>query len=166
MAKNPIRVCELAMPAVVALVLFASALPSANARAASEGPEARALPSAANVEVDTYRVEMTTAGPYKSGAAGSVKITLTAKAGFHINGQYPYRFKASASAPAEGVSYPKPVLERADGQFDEKSAVFSLPFVVGHAGKFAVGGVLNLSVCSPASCIVQKAPLDVTITVQ
>jgi hypothetical protein len=164
MAKNPIRLPELAMPGVVTLVLFASSLPSANARAASEGPEARALPSAANVEVDTYRVEMTTAGPYKSGAAGSVKITLTAKAGFHINGQYPYRFKASAAA--EGVSYPKPVLERADGQFDEKSAVFTLPFVVGHAGKFAVGGVLNLSVCSPASCIVQKAPLDVTVTVQ
>jgi hypothetical protein len=164
MAKNPIRLPELALPAAVFVVLFASALPSSNARAASEVPEGRALPSAANVEVDTYRVEMTTFGPYKSGAAGSVKITLTAKAGFHINGQYPYRFKTSA--PAEGVSYPKPVLERADGQFEEKTAVFTLPFVVGHAGKFAVGGVLNLSVCSPASCIVQKAPLDVTVTAQ
>jgi hypothetical protein len=164
MAKNSIRVPELALPAVVAVVLLAFALPSSNARAASEAPESPALPSAANVEVDTYRAEMTTAGPYKSGAAGSVKITLTAKEGFHINGQYPYRFKASA--PAEGVSYPKPVLERADGQFEEKTAVFTLPFVVGHAGKFVVGGVLNLSVCSPASCIVQKAPLDVTVTAQ
>lgn len=164
MAKNSTRLPQLAIPTVVAVVLFASALPSTNARAAGEKPEGRALPSAANVEVDTYRVEMTTGGPYKSGTAGSVKITLTAKAGFHINTQYPYRFKASAAA--EGVSYPKPVLERADGQFEEKTAVFSLPFVAGHAGKFAIGGVLNLSVCSPASCIVQKAPLEVTVAVQ
>jgi len=26
--------------------------------------------------------------------------------------------------------------------------------------------VLNLSVCSPANCIVKKTPLDVTVTVQ
>jgi hypothetical protein len=164
MAKNAIRVPQLGMSAVVAVLLLTSALPSSSARAASVEPEGRALPSAANVEVDTYRVEMTADGPYKSGATGSVKIKLTAKAGFHINGQYPYRFKASA--PTEGVSYPKPVLERADGQFEEKTAVFVLPFVAGHSGKFALGGVLNLSVCSPTSCIVQKAPLDVTVTIQ
>ena len=37
MAKTPIRFPKPAMPAVVALALFASALPSTNARAASEG---------------------------------------------------------------------------------------------------------------------------------
>jgi len=163
MAKTTIRFPPV-MPALVAAALFASALPSTNARAASEASGGSALPTAANVEVDTYRAEMTADSTYKAGAAGSVKIKLTAKAGFHINGQYPYRFKASA--PAEGVSYPKPVLARADGQFEEKTAVFTLPFVAGHAGKFAVGGVLNLSVCSPASCIVQKAPLEVTVTVE
>lgn len=164
MAKNSIRLPQLALTGVVAVLLVASTPPSANARSASDGSDERALPSAANVEVDTYRVEMTAGGPYKAGAPSTVKISLTAKAGFHINGQYPYKFKASA--PADGVSYPKPVLERADGQFEEKTAVFALPFVAGHAGKFAVGGVLNLSVCSPASCIVQKAPLEVTVTVQ
>jgi hypothetical protein len=57
-------------------------------------------------------------------------------------------------------------LERADGQFAEKTATFKLPFVVNHAGSFDVGGVLHMSVCSPNSCIVQKAPLDVSVTVQ
>ena len=164
MANTSNRFPKLTLSAAVALALVAPAFPSTNARAASPGPEDGALPSAANVEVDTYRVEMTTDGTYKSGSTGSVKVKLTAKTGFHINGQFPYRFKTST--PAEGISYPKPVLERADGQFEEKTAVFYLPFVAGHAGKFTVGGVFSLSVCSPASCIVQKAPLEVTVTVQ
>lgn len=162
MVQNPIRLPKVTVGTALAMALFASA--SMSAGAASSAPAAGALPNAANVEADTYRVEITTTGPYKSGATGTVKITLTAKGGFHINDQYPYRFKASS--PVEGVSYPKPVLERADGQFQEKTAVFTLPFVAARAGKFALGGVLNLSVCSPASCIVQKAPLDLTITVQ
>jgi len=164
MARSPIRFPQPTVHTVVALALLASALPSTVAQAASDGSTDGPLPRAATVEVETYRVEMITDGGYKPHAAGSVKIKLTAKAGYHINEQFPYRFKASA--PSDGVSYPKPVLERADGQFEEKTAIFTLPFVADHAGKFVVGGVLNLSVCSPANCIVKKTPLDVTISVQ
>jgi hypothetical protein len=82
---------------------------------------------------------------------------------FHINDPYPYRFRASPAV--DGVSYPKPVLERVDGQFEEKTAAFQLPFVASHAGQFPVGGVLNLNVCSPTSCIVQKAAVAVTVSV-
>ena len=115
------------------------------------------------VEAESYLVEISAGSPARAGIAGSVRVSLTAKAGFHINDQYPYRFRASP--PADGVSYPKPVLERADGQYEEKTAVFQLPFVASHAGQFSVGGVLNLSVCSPTSCVVQKAPLSVTVSV-
>lgn len=150
------------MPTVLAVLLGAFLVPTVSARAASEA--APAQPSTAKVEADTYLVELTASGPYKVGATGSVKVSLAAKAGFHINDQYPYRF--NTSPPAPGVSYPKPVLERADGQFEEKAAVFNLPFVASQAGQFTIGGVLKLSVCSPASCIVQKAPLAVSVTVQ
>lgn len=164
MLQAPIQKSPLAMPIVLALLLGASALPPASAQAASEASDGPGQPSAAKVEADTYLVEISAGGPYRAGAAGSVKVSLTAKAGFHINDQYPYRF--NTSPPAEGVSYPKPVLERADGQFAEKAAVFQLPFVASHPGQFTVGGVLKLSVCSPTSCIVQKAPLAVSVTVQ
>ena len=164
MHKNPIRTPELATSTVLTLLLGAFVLPAASARAASEASTEQASPSTPKVEAETYLVEISAGSAYQAGATGSVKVSLTAKAGFHINDQYPYRFRASP--PAEGVSYPKPVLERADGQFEEKTAVFQLPFVASHAGQFSVGGVLNLSVCSPTSCIVQKAPLNVTVTVQ
>jgi hypothetical protein len=164
MSQAPLRMPELAPCLALAVLLSAALLPAASARAADEAGADRAQPAATRVEADPYLVEISEGGPYKVGATGSVKVSLTAKAGFHINDQYPYRFKASP--PAAGVSYPKPVLERADGKFEEKTAVFSLPFVATHPGQFAVGGVLNLSVCNASSCIVQKAPLDVTITVK
>jgi hypothetical protein len=156
MSRNPISMPALLLPTVLAALLGASVLPAASADPAQ--------PAAAQVESDNYLVAISASGSYTAGAAGSVTVSLTAKAGFHINDQYPYRFKTAP--PAEGISYPKPILERADGQFEEKTAHFNVPFVASHAGKFAIGGVLNLSVCSPTSCIVQKAPLDVTVTVQ
>jgi hypothetical protein len=162
MPRNPVQRSALAMPTVLAVLLSAFVVPAASARASGEA--APAQPSTAKVEADTYLVELSAGGPYKAGATGSVKVSLTAKAGFHINDQYPYRF--NTTPPAPGVSYPKPVLERADGQFEEKAAVFNLPFVASHAGQFTVGGVLKLSVCSPASCIVQKAPLAISVIVQ
>jgi hypothetical protein len=134
-----------------------------NARAISDLSSTRALPASAQVETDSYRVEMSTSGSYKAGATGSVTVTLTAKGVFHINEQYPYRFKTTS--PSEGVTYPKPVLERADGQFQERTAVFQVPFVATRAGNVEVGGIFNLSVCSPNACVVKKTPLEISITV-
>jgi hypothetical protein len=148
---------------LVGLVIAAAATVG-NARAASDSEPGRAVPASTKLETDTYLVEITAPGPYKAGAPGSVRVSLTTKGIFHINGQYPYRFKAGA--PADGVSYPKPILERADGQFAEKTAIFDLPFVAAHAGTFDVGGVFHMSVCSPGSCVMQKAPLSVSVSVQ
>lgn len=124
-----------------------------------------AFPASAKLETANYVVEISADGPFKAGVQGVAKVTLTTKGEYHINAQYPYRFKASATPPP-GLSYPKPVLQRADGQFEDKRAVFNLPFVTSQAGKFNVGGTFHMSVCSAGSCLVDKPPLDVTVTVQ
>jgi hypothetical protein len=132
---------------------------------ASDAPAAEsAFPASVRLETENYLVEITAAGPFKVGVEGTAKVTLTTKGVYHINAQYPYRFKAAA-APS-GLSYPKPVLQRADGQFEEKRAVFNLAFVASQAGKFNVGGTFHMSVCSAGSCLVEKAPLDVAVNVQ
>jgi hypothetical protein len=154
---------QLALPALLTALLGATVAPAAPPDA-SRAEQAQPMQTGSTkLEADSYLVEISPGSPARAGVAGSVRVSLTAKAGFHINDQYPYRFRAST--PPEGVSYPKPVLERADGQFQEKTAVFQLPFVASHAGQFSVGGVLNLSVCSPTSCVVQKAPLSVSVSV-
>jgi hypothetical protein len=149
---------------ILASLVVASAAAAGDARAARDTDPGLAVPASTRLETDTYLVEISALGPYHAGAAGSVRVSLTTKGVFHINGQYPYRFKAGV--PPDGVSYPKPVLERADGQFADKTAVFNLPFVANHAGTFDVGGVFHMSVCSPGSCVMQKAPLDLAVNVQ
>ncbi len=94
-----------------------------------------------------------------------MKITIASKGGYHINPQYPYKFKAAAPA-AEGVTYPKPVLQRADGTFEETRGTFVVPFVAAKAGKATIGGVLHLSVCTTGNCVMDKVPLEVTVDIK
>jgi hypothetical protein len=146
--------------AVVALALFGVA--SSFAKRASEAP---IISAGSKSETDNYLAEIASAGAYKAGAEGNVKITLVAKGKYHINGQYPYKFKTPVPAP-EGITYPKPVLARADGTFDQSSASFQLPFVASKAGKAVVGGTFFLSVCSEANCLVEKVPLEIGVDVK
>ena len=133
--------------------------------AASPAPASEsAFPAAAKFETPNYLVEIAAPGAFKVGVEGTAKVTLTTKGAYHINPQYPYRFKAAE--PPHGLSYPKPVLQRADGQFEEKRAVFKLAFVASQPGKFNVGGAFHMSVCSEGNCLVDKPALDVTVSVE
>ena len=113
-------------------------------------------------ETDTYIAEVKASGTYRAGAEGTVEVTFSTKGDYHINKQYPYKFKATDPAP-EGIKYSKPILLRADGTFEEKSGSFKVPFVVNKAGKATVSGVLSLSVCSDANCIMDKVDLEVEV---
>ncbi len=116
-------------------------------------------------ETENYVAEIKATGAYKAGTEGTVEVTLTPKGNYHTNDQYPYKFKA-ADPPADGVTYPKPLLARADGTFEKAKGSFKVPFVAAKAGKATVGGTLSLSVCSEANCIMDKVPLDVAVDVK
>lgn len=130
-------------------------------------PAAPAAPatSGAKSETDTYAVEIKAGGAYKAGAEGMVEVVIATKGAYHTNAQYPYKFKAASPAP-EGVAYPKPVLQRADGTFAEKKGAFKVPFLAQKPGKYTIGGVLSLSVCSEANCIMDKVPLEIAVDVK
>ncbi|SRR5258706_9216308 len=121
--------------------------------------------AASKAETESYVVEITASDGYKAGAEGKVKVTLVAKGTYHINGQYPYKFKTTAPPP-DGVSYPKPILTRPDGTFEPTRAAFQIPFVAAKAGKATVGGVFHLSVCTDANCIMDKVPLEIGVDVK
>jgi hypothetical protein len=136
------------------------AAPSRGAKA-----EHAAVTAGPKAETDTYVTEIKATGAYKAGAEGMVEVTLVTKGGYHTNAQYPYKFKAADPAP-EGVTFPKPILLRADGTFEEKKGSFKVPFVAGKPGKYTVGGVFSLSVCSEANCIMDKVPLEISVDVK
>jgi ABC-type glycerol-3-phosphate transport system substrate-binding protein len=135
--------------------------------ATSRGSVAETVPVAAGArsETENYVAEMAATGAYKAGAEGTVEVTLVPKGGYHTNAQYPYKFK-TADPPADGVTYPKPVLQRADGTFEEKKGSFKVPFTAAKSGKATIAGTLSLSVCSEANCIMDKVPLELTVDVK
>jgi hypothetical protein len=115
-------------------------------------------------ETDNYVAEIKADGTYKAGTEGNVTVTLTTKNGHHTNAQYPYKFKLD-TAP-DGVTYPKPLLQRADGTFEEARGLFKVPFTSAKAGKVTIAGTLFLSVCSDAHCIIDKVALEVPVDVK
>lgn len=141
-------------------------------------PERPAAASSASAATDAFGVELKATGPYKAGAEGAIELTLRAKGGYHLNDQYPFRFKV-AEPPAESVSYPKAVLQRADFSFAEENkgnpqnpehkpdtAKVQIPFLTSKSGRATVAGTFLLSVCSDANCIMDKVPLELAVDVK
>ena len=131
----------------------------------SSARESTAITASAKSETENYVAEMKAMGEYKAGAEGVVELTIETKGAYHMNDQYPYKFKAADPAP-EGLKFPKPILQRADGSFEKKKGSFKVPFVVSKAGRATVSGTLSLSVCSDANCIMDKVPLELAVDVK
>jgi hypothetical protein len=129
------------------------------------GSDAASPLADAKVDRDAYTCEIVGGGSYQAGTEGSVKITLVAKGDRHINKDYPHKFTTTDPAP-EGVTYPKPVLTKADGSFDEKQGGFTLPFTAAKAGKTRIGGTFRFSVCNDSQCLMEKADLAVDVDVK
>jgi hypothetical protein len=132
------------------------------------GAEVPAAPSPAaksKVEDAIYSLEMKPTGTYKSGQEGAVEVVLVSKGDYHINDKYPIKFKVAEPAP-DGVSYPKPLLKREDGAFEENKGVLKVPFIAAKSGTTKVAGVLSFSMCSTGNCLMQKQELEAAVDVQ
>lgn len=152
-----------ALLAVAALASGCNQSEAATPRPSAE--PASALAKGPKVDTDTHTIEMKATGKYKAGQEGTVEVTLVPKAPYHINDKYPIKFKVTDPAPA-GIKYPKAILKREDGTVDDKKARFLVPFVADKAGKANVSGVLYMSVCSDANCIMDKQELEVAVDVE
>ena len=151
--------------AVVSFAVVTGCRTSQAAPSREAPPEPAAIAASQRAETESYTVEMLAGGTARAGAESSVTVKVTAKGSYHINQQYPYKFKADEAA-AKGVRYPKPILLRADGKFDEKTATFVVPFVPAAAGKVTVAGVLSMSVCNDATCVMDRPALEREVDVK
>lgn len=105
------------------------------------------------------------------GARSTLILDLKARAGFHVNDDYPLNFKPASN---EGVTYAKARFDRSDGLLlDACSADAShhcaarLPvsFTPGQAGTARVGGTLSFSACDENRCLIEKVRLSVLVAV-
>ena len=118
---------------------------------------------AARADGDNYTVELKPTGPYKAGQAQKFEVTIASKGGYHLNPQFPIRWKAQK--PGDNLSYEKDVLKREDGHFEETTGSFKVSFTAAKPGSYNLGGTVSLSICSDKNCFMEKVAVDADVTV-
>jgi hypothetical protein len=152
--------------AALALACNKSEAAPAAGRESTGNPVESAPAAGPKQESETFIASITPSGDCTANKECSFDVNLEAKGAYKINDQYPTKWKAADPA-AEGVTYPKPLLKKEDGKWDDKKkGGFKVPFIAAKAGKVKVAGTLSLSVCSDANCIMEKAPLEIEVAVR
>lgn len=136
----------------------------ADAPAAATGPK---------VEAEQYVVELepSSAG-YKSGTDSSVVLSIAARAGYHVNPDFPMAFKPDAvdalKFPAPRISLTEKIVQKpcTEKPEDHCEVHAKVPFTPVQAGAASVSGVAHFSVCSADKCLVEKVPLKIALQVE
>jgi len=121
--------------------------------------------AASKKDAQGYTVELKAKGAYQKGVEGKVELVLAPKPGMHVNPDYPAKLKLQDPAP-EGITFPKKILKKDDGKFEEKGATLDIPFVAAKAGKAKIAGTFQFSVCSDKNCFMEKVDLDLDVDVK
>jgi hypothetical protein len=144
---------------------------AAIAPALAPAPAGSAGPSA---DTANYKVEVKAVGTYKKGQAGTFEIVLKTKGDYHVNDEYPTKFKAPEKP--ENVTYGKELISRAkdaDAWSTEKCASgkdsctlkLTVPVTPTATGSVKLGGTLHFGVCNAATCLIEKQTLELPVTV-
>ena len=119
-----------------------------------------------------FFVDAAQAGDCPAGANCSAKLSLVATGDFHINDQYPYKFKADDAA---GITFrgtdrggPNVFSKDADDwhKTGAQSGVMNLTFQAADKGARSITGNFKLSVCSAQSCQLEQQTLTVPVAVR
>ncbi len=141
---------------ISSLLLFVTAFacqrePAAREGAAGPAPgpagtEAVARPAAAGASAYTVRI---VPGEATAGQPATSVIEVSPAPGFKINQEFPAKLKLSKT---EGVAPVKTELGLDDAEISDKSLRFSVRFTPANAGKVALAGAADFSVCNDTTC--------------
>jgi len=137
------------------------------AAAPAEPPSAAPAPAAqaatSRVSESQFEVSIAPKGDYQAGKEGTVEVVLDAKAPFHVNDQYPIKFKAKEAA---GVKFPQAVVGKDKAKVENMRATMPVAFVPDAAGKRTVAGQFLFSVCTDENCLMEKRDLSLVVEVK
>jgi hypothetical protein len=106
-----------------------------------------------------------------AGAACAVVFRLSTLGDFHVNDQYPYRFKAAETADVSylgGDSAGTNVFSKGAGDWQrtgEKTGAMTVRFTSPGKGERTIAGTLKLSVCSAETCLLDQRDLAARVRV-
>ena len=148
----------LAEPAVAA-----AAPGSVQTASATAEPVAAAPQGGDRYSEKSFELSVRPSGAYQSGQEGKIEIVLDAKPPFHVNNQYPYKFKAKDGA---GVKFPQPVVGKDQAKLEQQRVTMLVGFVPDSAGKKSVTGQFAFSVCTDETCLMEKRDLTLVVDVK
>jgi hypothetical protein len=163
--------------AAVALVGLLAAGCGKDSHAASQGPDDLAAPGqhadcGHSACGSNFFLDVAPAADCAVGATCSLTIRLVATGDFHINEDYPYKFKADDTPGVEFLGADaagKNVFSKAASDWkkkDEKSGAMAVAFRAADKGSKTVGGTFKLSVCSAQTCQLEQQQVQATVAVR
>jgi hypothetical protein len=118
---------------------------------------------ASRVSESQFDVALTPSGAYQAGKEGTVDVVLDAKAPFHVNDQYPIKFKVKEGP---GVKYSAAVVGKDKAKVEHMKATMPVAFTPESAGQHTVSGQLSFSVCTEENCLMEKRDLSLVVDVK
>jgi hypothetical protein len=103
------------------------------------------------------------------GSPCSLKVNLVATGDYHINDDYPYRFKADDAPGVEFLGTDpggKNAFSKAAGDWrkaEAKSGAMTVNFTPADRGSKTIAGTFKLSVCSPQSCLLEQRQVKASV---
>jgi hypothetical protein len=155
-----------AAPAKTAAAPVAPAIPVASARAAAATGGAGCKHAAC---ADNFFVDTQAPSECAVGSTCDLAVKLTAVGDFHVNDEYPYRFKAN---DVPGIDYAgtdsmgKGVFSKPAGDWkkaDAKTGVMTVKFTPREKGDKTITGTFKMSVCSAANCLLEQRELSAVV---
>jgi len=125
-----------------------------------------------HIDGKNFKLDATTEGDCKAGATCAVILRLEAAGGYHINKEYPYKFKA---ADLSGIEFQgtdaagKNVFSKNAGDFKidgEKVATLRVKFKPTAKGNVTVSGNYKMSVCSEKDCQLESQEISASVAVK
>lgn len=160
----------------LALAALATACSKDSRAATRPSGDPSAAPAAADCSHTAcghdFFIDAAPSGACAVGATCTVTLTLVATGAFHINDEYPYKFRAAGAAGVDFLgsgSGGKYVFSKDFGDWrkkDEKTGTMTVRFRPTAAGSKTIGGVFKLSVCSEQSCQLEQQQVSTTVLVK
>jgi hypothetical protein len=120
---------------------------------------------------DHFFVDVDPGPPCAAGATCTLGVKLTATGAFHVNDEYPFKFKADGASDP-GLEFlgksteGKNVFSRQAGDWRkdaEQTGTMSVAWRAAQPGTKKLAGLLKLSVCSAEACLLDTAPVQTTV---
>jgi hypothetical protein len=125
---------------------------------------------AALAAAEAWTAALEPSGECRVGRPAAALVRIAARAGYHVNLEYPTVFKPAGSP---GVDFGKERISLGEtlartpcaDQPRETCAVSSpLAFTARAKGRVRVAGTVAFSVCNPERCLIEKVPLSLVIS--